>query len=148
MVKTCLYRIATSQAGLETGYFLARSLPIPELPTFQSFSTRRPQAAGGQARHGYKSCVLLWPRLTAYQANILYELIVEAETTYGQGSGVLFLTLPRVDASAPGMNWIDISGIAILPEFETELQSHGLTYPNVRMTLNNVTVLAEPSTAV
>ena len=147
-MKDCLYRIALSLAGLETGYFLALHLPPPELVSFQPFSTRRPQSTGGQARQGYKSCSIFWPRLDAQQAYIIQELIEAAETVSGSGNGTLYLTLPRTDASAGGVNWVDVSGVAIMPEWETEGQSNGVTYTNVQFRLNNVTVEAEPSSAV
>lgn len=148
MAKDCLYRISTTQAGLETGYLLAYDIPMPELVSFQPFTNRRPQSTGGQARQGYKFCTLLWSRLTAQQANIIEALIEAAEVAGGSGNGTIYLTLPRADASAGGQNWVDISGTAILPQFETEQQSHGVTYVNVQLKLNNVTIVAEPSSAV
>lgn len=147
-MKDCLYRIATTQAGLETGYFLAYDIPMPELVSFQPFTNRRPQSTGGQARQGYLFCTLLWSRLDAGQAYIIEALIEAAETTGGIGNGTLYLTLPRADASAGGVNWVDVSGIAVMPQWETEQQSHGQTYSNVQLRLNNVTVESEPSSAV
>lgn len=147
-MKDCLYRIATTQAGLETGYFVGYGLPMPELPFFQPFTTRRPQSTGGQARQGYKYCTLLWSRLDARQANIIDGLIAAAEVTGGSGNGTIYLTLPMVDASAGGVNWVDVSGVAVMPAWETENQSHGVTYTNVTLRLNNVVILAEPSSAV
>lgn len=147
-MKDCYYRIATSQAGLETGYFVGRHLPTPDLVTFQPFSTRRPQSTGGQARQGYLSCSILWPRLDAGQAYIIQGLITAAEATGGSGNGTLYLTLPRADASAGGVNWVDVSGVAVMPQWETDQQTHGATYANVTLRLNNVVIESEPSTAV
>ena len=143
--KPCFYRIALDEAGLATGYIVARGLPPPDLVTFEPFSTRRPASQGGESRQGYKSCSLLWNRLDSGQETVLYGLIAAAETTGGQGNGTLWMTLPRVDASAPGINWIDVSGIALLPNFETESQADGRTYTNIVLRLNNVTVQNEPS---
>ena len=143
--KQCYYRVATSEAGLDTGYFLARGLPPPDLVTFDSFSTRRPASQGGESRQGYRSCSVLWNRLDSLQASIIYDIIEAAETTGGEGNGTLWLTLPRTDGSAVGQNWVDVSGIALLPAFETEPQSNGRSYPNVVLRLNNVTVQNEPS---
>lgn len=141
----CYYRVATTEVGLNTGYFVGRGLPPPDLVTFEPFSTRRPASQGGESRQGYKSCSILWNRLDALQANIIYELIATVEAASGEGNGTLWLTLPRVDGSAPGINWVDVSGIAQLPAFETEPQSDGWTYPNVILRLNNVTIENEPS---
>jgi len=145
MAKDCYYRIATSEAGLGTGYFVARKLPPPDLVTFEPFSTRRPASQGGESRQGYLSCSILWNRLDSLQANIIYELIIGVEATSGEGNATMWLTLPRVDASAPGINWVDISGIIHLPNFETEPQANGVTYPNVVLRINNLTVENEPS---
>lgn len=145
MSKDCYYRVATSEAGLDTGYFVARGLPPPDLVTFEPFSTRRPASQGGESRQGYRSCSVLWNRLDSLQATAIYTLIETAETTSGEGNGTLWMTLPRADASAPGVNWVDVSGIALLPNFETEPQSNGQTYPNVVLRLNDVTIQNEPS---
>jgi len=139
------YRIATSEAGLDTGYLLARGLPPPDLVTFEPFSTRRPASQGGESRQGYLSCSVLWNRLDSLQANALYEIIATAEASDGEGNATIWMTLPRADASAPGVNWIDVSGIVSLPNFETEPGSDGATYPNVIVRLNDVTVENEPS---
>lgn len=130
---------------MTTGYFLARGLPPPELPIFEPFSTRRPASQGGESRQGYKSISLLWNRLDALQAYVLYTIIAAAEATGGQGNGTLWLTLPRTDGSAPGSNWVDVSGIVSLPRFEPDPQSDGRTYPNVVLRLNAVVIQNEPS---
>lgn len=83
--------------------------------------------------------------MDSLQANTLYEIIAAIETTSGQGNATLWLTLPRADASAPGQNWVDVSGIVAMPGWETESQSNGRTYTNVLMTVNDVTVQNEPS---
>lgn len=145
MAKTCYYRIATSEAGLATGYIFARGLPPPDLVTFDPFSVRRPASQGGESRQGYKSVSLLWNKLDSKQASVIYNLISTAEASSGEGNGTLWATLPKVDGASPGINWIDVSGIALLPTFETEPQSNGQTYPNVVLRLNNVTVENEPS---
>lgn len=147
MSKSCLYRIALTQAGLETGYFLALGLPPVDLVQFQPFANRKPQSLGGQARQGYISCSLFWSRLDAIQANILQGLITAAETSDGDGNGTLYLTLPRTDASAAGL-WIDVSGIAVMPEWVGVAQGNGLVYENVTLSFNNLTVEASPSSAV
>lgn len=143
--KSCYYRIALTELGLDTGYFLARGLPPPELPEYNDFSIRRPASQGGESRQGYKSVSILWRRLDMQQAYILFKIIEDAESISGEGNGTIWLTLPKVDASAPGQNWIDISGIGQLPNFETELQSNGRTYGSVVLTINAVVVENEPS---
>lgn len=143
MAKQCYYRIGSNEAGLT--YLLALHLPPPDLVQFTPFATRRPASQGGQSRQGYISCSILWNRMDSLQANTLYEIIAAIETTSGQGNATLWLTLPRADASAPGQNWVDVSGIVAMPGWETENQSNGRTYTNILMTVNDVTVQNEPS---
>jgi len=145
VAKSCLYRIAETEGGLDTGYFVAMGLPPPNLVTFEPYSTRRPASQGGESRQGYLSCSVLWNRLDSIQANALYEIIATAESTFGEGNATMWMTIPRADASAPGINWIDVSGIVLMPNFETEPGANGLTYPNVVLALNDVTVQNEPS---
>ena len=97
-MKTCLYRLAPTLAGLETGYFVAYKLPEPDLVTFADYSTRRPQSTGGQARHGYNRASLFWNYLTSdpvrparqqiYQA--LLSRLRNAETSIDLATPYLF----------------------------------------------------------
>lgn len=144
-MKDCLYRIATSEAGLSTGYFVGRGLPMPDLVNFADFTNRRPQSTGGQARQGYTQMSLFWNRLDANQANTIKELIDTAETSGGSGNGTLYLTIPRTDAPGTGITWIDISGIVLMPGWESTQQGSGQTYENVQLQLNNCTVQNEPA---
>lgn len=146
-MKTCLYRIASTLAGLETGYFLALGLPMPDLPLFADFSTRRPQSTGGQARHGYDRASLFWNYLDSQQAYIIRALIDILETANGVGNATVYLTLPRTDGTKPGIGWIDVSGLAIMPEWTPVQRGHGVLYENVTLNLNDCTVEADPSTA-
>lgn len=143
------YRIATTLAGLEKGAnFFVLGLPPPNLPLFQPDSVRQPGGQGGERRHGYIQVSLLWLTLTLDQGFIIYDLITQAEATGGQGNGTLYLTVPRVDGSAGGVSWVDISGVALMPQFSPVQDSRGALYENVVLRLNNVTVEATPSTVV
>ena len=68
-----------------------------------------------------------------------------AGASFLRKNGTVWTTVPRTDASEPGQNWVDASGIVAMPTWETESQSNGRTYPNIVITLNNVTVQNEPS---
>lgn len=144
MTANLFYRIALTQAGLESGAnFFVRGLPRPDLPTFADFTERVPQSQGGEARQGYINGSLLWLRLDSGAAGVLRGLIEQAEA----GAGLLYLTVPRTDAKAIGPSWIDVSGIPIMPNWEG-LQGSPFVYENVVLRLNNVTVLATPSTVM
>lgn len=146
MTREFLYRIGLNEVGL--AHFVARGLPPADLATFQEYTSRRPQSTGGQARQGYANMSVLWDSLTALQAYTLRKLIDDAETTGGSGNGTLWLTVPQSDASSPGQGWVDVSGIAIMPDWEPVQDSHGTLYENVVLRLNNVTVENDPSTVL
>lgn len=142
------YRIATSLAGLETGWFVARQIPEPQTPFFQPFSVRVPQGLGGEGRHGYLVGFLSWDGLIREQASAIQGLVAATEAVLGIGNGILYLTLPRVDASSAGIAWIDISGKVKMPEWRIEAWSQGMKYQPVTLSFNNITVENEPSTAL
>lgn len=142
MSENLFYRIALTQAGLETGAnFFVRGLPRPDLPTFKDYSERLPKGQGGESRQGYINASLLWLRLDSGAAGVLRGLIESAEA----GSGLIYLTIPRVDAKHTGASWIDLSGTPLMPNWEN-LQGGPFIYENVVFEVNNCTVLATPST--
>lgn len=142
------YRIATSLAGLNTGWFIGVGLPEPQTPFYQPFSVRVPQGLGGEGRHGYHNAFLQWEDLARQQANVLVRLVVAAEVAAGVGNAILYVTMPRVDASSGGQAWVDISGRVKMPEWRAGAWSQGFKYEPVTMNFNNVTVENEPSTAL
>lgn len=148
MSRKNFYRISTSLAGLETGWFVARGLPEPQTPFYQPFSVRVPQGLGGEGRHGYNNGFLTWDELTREQAAIIQNLVATTEVTLGIGNGILYVTMPRTDASSSGSAWIDVSGKVKMPEWRTGTWSQGIIYLPVTLSLNSVTVENEPSTAL
>jgi len=147
MTAELYYRIGTSAATLATGGNLfARGLPIPRQAIYNDHSGRRPMGQGGEGRHGYINASLLWDALTVDQASIIRALIATAETSSGNGNGTLWATIPKTTAQSSGIEWIDVSGIAIMPQWIPEERVHGLVYENVVLRLNDCTVEAEPST--
>lgn len=143
-----LYRISTSLAGLATGWFIALGLPEPQIPFFQPYSVRTPQGLGGEGRHGYNNAFITWDELTREQAQVIQSLVSVVEITLGVGNAVLYLTMPRVDASSDGQAWVDISGKVKMPEWRSEAWTQGIIYQPVTLGFNNVTVENEPSTAL
>lgn len=140
------YRIATSSAGLATGNFVVWGLPTPDASPFRDHTTRSQQGGGGEGRHGHNNAEILWNRLTAELAKVIQDLIETAEVTGGQGNGTLHATLPKGLAKSDGASWIDISGVAIMPQWEPTRRLDGLAYDNVILRLNDCTVEADPST--
>lgn len=138
------YRLALTLAGLATGAnFFILQLPRPDLVTYADHSARFPAGRGGESRQGFDNLSILWNRLSASQAATVERYIRAAEVIGGQGNGTLYLTLPK--ANAGGTVWIDVSGVALMPEWTPEGSEAG-AYGNVLLRLNAVTVEAEPST--
>ena len=142
------FRIATSLAGLENGNFFVLGLPEPVDADYNDHTTRRPQGGGGESRQGYNNAFVLWDRLDSQQANVLEDLILTAEVTGGQGNGTIYLTLVNTTAGSSGVAWIDISGVAIMPEWTPTPRTFGKAYDNVVLRLNDCTIEAEPSSVL
>lgn len=142
------FRIGISETALATGWFVALRLPIPEVAFYQSYSIRRPQGLGGEGRHRYHTAFLQWDELGMVAASYVKGLILQLEATAGTGNAVLFLTVPRTDASYAGSPWIDISGKVKMPEWKIEPWTQGKKYVSPTLSLNNVTIVNEPSTAL
>lgn len=142
MSENLFYRIALTQAALETGSnFFVRGLPRPDLVTFADHTERVPKSQGGEARQGYHHVSLLWLRLESGAAGVLRGLIESAEAA----TGLIYLTVPRTDAKAIGPSWVDLSGLPAMPQWEN-LQNGLFVYENVTLRLNNCVLLATPST--
>lgn len=145
MSESLFYRIALTQAGLETGAnFFVRGLPHPDLVTFADYTERVPKSQGSEARQGYINTSLLWLRLDSGAAGVLRGLIEQAEAA----AGLLYLTVPRTDAKFAGVAWVDLSGIPLMPQWDNLQGANGLAYENVTLRFNAVTVLATPSTVM
>jgi len=137
------FHLALSEAGLAQGWYYALGLPEPTLMTLTDHSATSVQAQGGQARHGYRRAVILWSEMLQGEAAILRRLILATEATYGIGNGVLWATVPRTTADSPGQDWVDVYGIAMMPEFGP--MEGGAKYQNVQLELNNITIDNDPS---
>lgn len=143
------FRMATALADLAQGAnFYILGIHEPDMAYFTDHTTRYPQSQGGQARQGYNQATLFWSELLVEEAAIIRGLIVAAEALTETGNGILYVTMPKNDGSSFSPGWIDISGVAIMPQWIPEQGTRGKVYSNITLSLNNVTVEAEPSTVV
>ena len=145
---TNLYRIALTEAGLETGFLFSLGIPRPS-SGFKDYATQLAQGNGGQKRVGYKNDVWPWAgqnSLTPTQASEICS-VVEAALS---GDGVIYVTLPRANGQNAGQDWIDAYGVPSYPEIVTiqEANVNGRVLQSVTMRINNITVVNEVSTAV
>lgn len=132
------WRIATSLNGLARGYFIALGLPPPDLPDFGPYSQLVPQSQGGLAEQGYINETILWDVMDYSQLTTLTR-IVEAAT-----NSTLWMTVDK--AHGYGVNhFIDVSGIIQPLTFEPISKARGVMYANVKLTLNAITVINDPS---
>lgn len=140
-----LYRIALTEAGLETGFLQSLGIPKPS-NAYKAYSSQLPQSTGGQKRTGYKNASWQWLLLTPTQANEVCELVESALS----GSGVLYVTLPRANGENAGMDWIDAYGVPSYPEIVPiqEAGVNGRVLQSMTLRINNITIVNEISTAV
>ena len=99
-------RLGIFEADLEFNPLAALEIPAPSTLVFNDASIETGKSDGGQGIHGYAKVEILWDRLTMRQAFQVRRFI---DTTQN-GDGVLFMTVPRNDASAAGFHYIDVSG--------------------------------------
>lgn len=136
------YRIATSEANLAKGAnFFIRGLPPPDQCFVNEWSAERPVDQGGVARLGYKSVILQWLILTSKQRKSIEDLIDTMESTAGVGQAQPYLTVPISD-----LHWIDIYGYVAMPKWTPVSGSNGAAFEDVRLVINNYTVVNDPST--
>lgn len=139
-----LWRIATSSAGLARGAFFARGLPPPNTPIYKDYSELVPQSQGGQTKQGYKRVDILWSELDYLQGKTLRG-IVDAAIAAG---GTIYATIDRADGSKLANDFIDVSGVVYPLILEPVPLSQGRVYQNVTLTINNLTITNDPSTAI
>ena len=127
------FRIATTQAGLTSGYFVTLGIRQPDLVTTRDHSVVKAQSTGGEKQQGYEVIELFWETLLTYQAATIRTKVEAAVAT---AAGLLYLTVPASDARTPGRNtWLDWEGKPSMPTFNPDGKT-GI-YKNVVLRINN-----------
>lgn len=134
------FRLATSEAGLARGYLFLQGIPAPQ-PEYKDYSYKASHSDGGEARHGYKTVTLLWSELDPAAGHKLRKLVEDA-------NGTIYATILRGDGKKGGWDFIDISGIPLIPDMAPAASLSGASwwmYTNVQLIIRNVTILNEPA---
>lgn len=141
-------RLGLAEADLEFNPLAALEVPAPNTFVFNDATVETDKSDGGQGLHGYALAEMLWDRLTMRQAFQVRRFIDNAQA----GNGLLFMTIPRNDASASGFHYIDISG---RPHRKIDAADSGdignragrgqQFIDNYTLLLHNVTVINDPS---
>lgn len=139
-----LFRLATTEAGLELGFVYGMGIPAPS-SDYKAYSTKNGKSTGGEARAGYKNATWQWTGLTPSQAHNI-TAVVEAAITAG---GTIYATLPRANGENSGLDWVDVSAQAAYPDVVAmQGAMNGYSLQSVTLRLNNITIINEPSTVV
>lgn len=145
MTNRLRWRVATTEAALSNNWFISLGLPEPTQIEYSDHTIKNSQSEGGTARHGYHTVKIMWSKLSPFQAWTLKNVHDNAKAS---ATGLLFMTVSRLDGSKPGVDWIDISGRPdigpIAPE-QPIIGANGYVHDNVVLALNNVTVLNDPA---
>lgn len=141
--KWILYWRLSATSTLARKNLYALGLPPVNLGDYKTYSELVPQSQGGQTRQGYINARLLWDELDFLQLKTLTG-IVEAAIV----NGLIYATLPKDDGSGLLNSFIDVSGVALPLEYQPISNARGVVYSNVTLTINNITVTADPSTAL
>lgn len=138
------WRVASTEAGLQTGAFFARRIPPPNTFEYKDYTVRNPQSQGGQSRHGYKNITILWDVLTPKQANALRDVIQAGL----DDAGYVYLTLDRSNGEASGRDWIDVYGRPEMPDFQPQAPvagADGIVYGTTSFFLNALVIVNDPA---
>lgn len=144
---TCdtLWRLSVSEAGLARGYLFLRDIPPPSTSVYKTFSGEFSQSDGGFRQMGYTNVVMRWKYLTSAHAHRLTRYV---EVSLA-GSGILYATIAKNNATSVGRDYIDIRGIPrpMNIEEEGEIAGSGLlvVYQNVQLSINNIVVINDPA---
>lgn len=135
------WRIATTEVGLARGSFLVRNIPPVSASPYQPFSKITPRSDGGDATHGYKKLTLMWDVMKLEQYYRIKKLVEESRP------GLLYITFELNDGSVAG-GFADASGRPQFMQAAGEVpaaRTGDSGVRNVVLTLNNVTLVNNPS---
>lgn len=135
------WRVASTEAGLQTGAFFVRGIPPPSIFEYRDYSERRAQSQGGQSRQGYKKATVVWDDFDNKQSNALREVIQAGL----DDAGYVYLTLDRSNGSASGRDWIDVYGRPHMPDFLPQPYSGGRMHGRVTFVLNALVIVNDPA---
>lgn len=147
LLKACnvYYRMSTSDTGLATGYFFLREIPPPSEVVYKAYARVYDTSRGGAIQQGYYNVEILWQTLRPKQAYAIKQLVDAALATANK---YLYLTIDRQDGTSPGRDWIDVYGYPREMEIVQKgpiVGSSGVAHENVRLFVNNLTVLNDPA---
>lgn len=142
------YRISLTEAGLTTGSLTLYHIVAPNKAPFRDSAVSRGRSDGGQALHGALSMEALWDRTTMAQAWRLRKFIDDAKA----GTGLLYMTIDKNNASGMRPQWIDVSGRPHVPERVNDdgdiagrMRVGQQFVDNFVLFLNNISILNDPS---
>lgn len=141
-----LIRLATTEAGLATGYLIySWALPAPDLSVYADHSAKVALSNGGQATRGYSSFSLAWDRgrLSDQQAAVLRNLIEAALATANKQ---IFATIDYGwnSTNAPGY-WVDVKGYPHLADFAPQGIGGGMVKDQVTLFVNQLAEVNNPA---
>jgi len=137
------WRISNTLGGLTRNLFIRYGIPTPSQVQYKDHTKRVSQGEGGMARHGYRNLEILWLKLDPCQADTVRDFYEAAKS----GTGLLYLTVKPLDGR--NVEWMDVSGKPDLSDIAPDspiIGADGYMHSNIKLTLNNVTVITEDPT--
>ena len=140
-----LYRLATTELGLETGFLYSHGVFKPS-NGYTAYSTKVASSVGGQNRAGFKNDTWQWLGLTPTQ---VFQITQIVEDSLANFSGLIYATLPKANGENSGQSWVDVSAQVTYPEvLQVTGALNGLVLQSTILNLNNITIINDPSTVV
>lgn len=138
------WRIATTEGGLAKGAFWVLGIPPLTLAPFKDHSVLAENSDGSQSAHGFQNLELFWESMSP----LAYYTLTAKINLARSGTGLIYLTIDPGNDLHPGPTFIDVSGKPGKPEFTqgAPVNRSGAGHiPNVRIFVNDVTILNDPS---
>ena len=139
------WRIAATSAALPTSHFFALGLPPPNTLVYKGYTQMYPQSKGALSRQGYKNIVILWDSMDFVQLRTLTRIV---EAAIASATGIIYATIERGDGSKLLNDFIDVSGTCQPLTFTPVSNGRGVMFQNVTLTLQNIVITNDPSTAL
>ena len=137
------WRMTDTLADLERSLLVRYGIPTPNQVQYKDHAKRVSQSEGGIARHGYRNLEVLWLKLDTCQADTVRDFCEAAKA----GAGLLYMTVKPLDGTS--VEWMDVSGRPNLSDIAPDspiVGARGYVHSNIKLTLNNVTVITEDPT--
>lgn len=138
-----LYWRLSATATLTNQNLFALGLPPVNTASYLAYSKIQPQSQGGATRQGYINLSLLWDSLDFFQLKTLTGIVDAALT-----AGAIYGTAAKDNGTGLLNAFVDYHGKPVPVTYQPISNARGVSYVNVTLKINNLTITADPSAVI